>query len=443
MQRLNGVVKHIVALQEITGTNDKIDYLTTHKDDEDLWYILRVLFSNEYVLGIKKLQPIGLTSSTGTNLVPFEAVQALIEKLNNSNINDNLKHELNTLLKQCGKSTQSILIAVFQKTLKLGFTANTLNKIVPNFIPDFKVMLADTDDITKLKFPVRVDVKYDGVRCIAKCKDGKVTLFTRQGKVMKFPKIEHEIKLLLKDATQDYTLDGELEMTSDSRTDVSGICNSNIHKGYDGSSDTFLKYTVFDIIPTSVFEARGKTGQLKDRALVLSSLFRTHQSKHVFETKYSLAKDVNEVNELTNKLIAEGLEGTIIKDLGAQYQFKRSSAWLKQKAVNSCSLVVTGVTEGTNKRLGKIGALTCQTSDGKLTVDVGSGMSDEDIDNWTKKSPKGLIVEVLFNVLIKGRDSDVYSLFLPRLAPCKVRIDKDSADSLDDIIKQHIGKPQV
>ena len=442
-QRLTSSVNNLKTLISLTGTNDKLDFIASlnKNSDTDTLYLLKVLLSNEYILGIKKLQPIGLCNPV--NKTSYESVETLIERLNVSNINKSIKHDINALLKECDKSAQDILIALLQKTLKIGITSSSINKIIPNFIPDFKVMLADTADFDTFTYPVRVDVKYDGVRCIAKIKDGNITLYTRQGKILKFPRIEKEIKQLASKLDIDYCFDGELETISNARTDVSGICSSNIHTGYDGIGDTFMKYTIFDIIPTDVFESRGKTDVLSTRAKLLSSIFLTHTSKQVFETKYHLCNTEQEVRDLTNSLINLGYEGTIIKDLNAKYVFKRNSAWIKQKAINSVSLLITGVTEGTNKRFGHVGALICESSDKKLLVKVGSGMTDEDIELWTKHSPIGQIAEVLFNVVIKGPSDDVYSLFLPRLAPAKIRIDKDEADSFDDIMKQHIGKPEI
>jgi hypothetical protein len=61
-------------------------------------------------------------------------------------------------------------------------------------------------------------------------------------------------------------------------------------------------------------------------------------------------------------------------------------------------------------------------------------------------TPEGIIghyVDVTFNVLIKGEESETYSLFLPRFVGSWLRIDKDIADDLDKIIKEHKGAPLI
>jgi hypothetical protein len=144
---------------------------------------------------------------------------------------------------------------------------------------------------------------------------------------------------------------------------------------------------------------------------------------------------------VVNNYIAQGDEGVIIKDPEAVYHYRRNKAWLKVKAINSATLKVIGTTEGKGKRKGMVGALMCSSECGKVKVNVGSGLSDADVALFTKSSPVGKYVEVIFNVLIKGENQDIYSLFLPRLK--EIRIDKSSADSLDTILKNHIGEPDV
>jgi len=66
-------------------------------------------------------------------------------------------------------------------------------------------------------------------------------------------------------------------------------------------------------------------------------------------------------------------------------------------------------------------------------VNVGTGISDIDRQSiWARRAKlKGTIATIRYNELIKGRDSDTYSLFLPRLV--ELRADKDAADDLKKI----------
>lgn len=440
MNRLDQAVHDLQTLARISSTLSKTAYLD-NLENEDAWYIIKVLLDNSYSLGLKTLQPTGVHHPT--TVATFDEFMELVELLNRSNINDSLRNKVQVFLSRCNKNTQDVLSEVLKKKYKVGVAHSLVNKVRSNFIPVFACMLADTIDETEYKFPVRVDIKYNGVRCLAIVEGSKCTLFTRQGRVMEFPLIEHEVIKLA--GGNDLVFDGELETMDEARTAVSGICNSNIQTGYTSGQDNTLTFKIWDVIPLDIWRKQDKSEPLRQRGETLSRLFlRNIELQRVKEAKFVIAHNLETVKHYTNECIANGLEGTIVKDLSASYEFKRSKAWAKQKAVNSVSLEVIGVTEGTNKRKGKIGALVCKSSCGKVVVNVGSGLSDSDIELWTNKSPVGLIVEVLFNVLIKGENEDVYSLFLPRLDPTvKVRVDKTEADSLEDILAQHIGKPEV
>ena len=77
-----------------------------------------------------------------------------------------------------------------------------------------------------------------------------------------------------------------------------------------------------------------------------------------------------------------------------------------------------------------IGALTIQTSDGKLVSDVGSGLTDE-LRSKSSEYFIGKIVSVKANDLSYMEGRDTVSLFLPRLI--EVREDKTEADNFDKI----------
>jgi DNA ligase-1 len=93
-----------------------------------------------------------------------------------------------------------------------------------------------------------------------------------------------------------------------------------------------------------------------------------------------------------------------------------------------CDLKIVGIQEGTGKYVGKVGAYLCESADGVIKVDVGSGFKDDQrtIDN----SVIGKIVAVKYNVRIKNKQGEE-SLFLPIFL--EVREDKTKADSSKDI----------
>ena len=119
-----------------------------------------------------------------------------------------------------------------------------------------------------------------------------------------------------------------------------------------------------------------------------------------------------EINALA---IAGGYEGIMLKDPEAGYKCKRSVAWLKLKPFIEVSLTVVATEEGTGRNVGKMGALVCEgVDDGKdIRVNVGSGFSDQQRDDFWNCRVDGQIVEVRADAITQNQDG-TYSLRFPR-----------------------------
>jgi DNA ligase-1 len=119
--------------------------------------------------------------------------------------------------------------------------------------------------------------------------------------------------------------------------------------------------------------------------------------------------------EINAKAIAGGYEGIMIKDPNAPYECKRSVAWLKLKPFIEVSLTVVATEEGTGKNVGKMGALVCEgVDDGKaIRVNVGSGFTDEQRDEFWSCKVDGHVVEVRADAVTQNQDG-TYSLRFPR-----------------------------
>jgi DNA ligase-1 len=119
--------------------------------------------------------------------------------------------------------------------------------------------------------------------------------------------------------------------------------------------------------------------------------------------------------EINAKAIAGGYEGIMLKDPLAHYECKRSVAWLKLKPFIEVSLTVVATEEGTGKNVGKMGALVCEgIDDGKtIRVNVGSGFTDTQRDDFWNCRADGHVVEVRADAVTQNQDG-TYSLRFPR-----------------------------
>ena len=137
-------------------------------------------------------------------------------------------------------------------------------------------------------------------------------------------------------------------------------------------------------------------------------------------------------SHLVEKLITRGDHVIVFDNLstGAASNLFGIKDQIKFKGEETTSLHVVGTQDGRegSKYEGQIGALICESEDGELMVNVGSGLTDED---RLRTDFIGKIIEVKYNAKIKSKGSNTWSLFLPRYL--EIRNDRDTADTIDHI----------
>jgi DNA ligase-1 len=115
--------------------------------------------------------------------------------------------------------------------------------------------------------------------------------------------------------------------------------------------------------------------------------------------------------------VAQGYEGIMIKDLGAPYECRRSSFWMKWKPTITVDLTIVGFEEGTGRNQGRLGAMICEGEDAgrRIRVNVGSGLSDQDReDYWNNRGNLvDHVVEIQADAVTQNQDG-TYSLRFPR-----------------------------
>jgi hypothetical protein len=108
------------------------------------------------------------------------------------------------------------------------------------------------------------------------------------------------------------------------------------------------------------------------------------------------------------------------------WEDKRSKDQVKFKAELECDLMIVGWEEGTGKNKGRLGALICESADGAIRVNVGSGYTDEQRQEYVVDYVVGKVATVKYNARIQDKAGNVESLFLPTFI--ELREDKRIAD---------------
>lgn len=264
------------------------------------------------------------------------------------------------------------------KSLKIGITAKTINKIHKNFIPEFNVMLAEKyyENINRVNGKFIITTKLDGNRMVLVKENGTTRLFSRQGQ-----SIEDLIDIIkdgekLKD---NMVYDGEVLLKNDKNLDSKQLFQETqkiIRK-----KDVNKTNLIFDMMSLDEFKQGKSINDTLTRKNQLHNLLCDLKTEWIKEVPMLyIGEDKNKIDELLNKAIQNGEEGIMINLADSKYQCKRTKDLLKVKKFNDCNVRVIDIIEGTGKNARKLGAITVQFKlDGKLyKINVGSGFSDNE-----------------------------------------------------------------
>ena len=338
------------------------------------------------------------------------------------------------------RDEQRFLSSLFTKTLKIGITANTVNKALGyKFIPEFKVQLSHPFDKYKnsISNEFTITEKLDGHRTLCVVDDmGFVDFFTRKGNdVLRLTQIEDSVKNWVGKTNilgraifnSGVVLDGEIIVQKGETDDLFNETSKIIRKN---GEKTGLVFHVFDIIPRETFLSNDMSKPLpySERRKTLESLFSIADDQEWLKLVPALysGSDTKQIEKIAHDLIEEGKEGAMVNDNSANYQFGRTKSLLKVKEFHSADLVVTGYFEGQGKYEGTLGGLIVDYNGNE--VKVGSGFTDEQRDEyWAKRDEMiNRIVQIDFFSESTNQNNDEISLRFPTIKG--IREDKDEKD---------------
>ena len=229
-----------------------------------------------------------------------------------------------------------------------------LSKMLPEFNTDasgnIKPMLAtDIEKIKKIDFPVIVQPKLDGFRCLVLIEKGKVTLLSRSGKTFDLPHIAQAIENSPNiNSETDLRLDGELYIHGVSFQAVSKAIKKPNHL------TPQIKYYCYDLID---FDATQRT-----RNMILNQVIpNCNEVQHV---QNGLAHTRSEITEMHDGFVQMGYEGAIARTPSGKYISARSRDLMKVKQFDDEEFSWIGW------ELGQRGTedlvAICRTKDGKV-----------------------------------------------------------------------------
>ena len=439
---VKAILDHVAST---SSRNKKESILLGEKQNHELHAVVKATydpFTQYYVRGVVEVEDNSLDP-----LEPMELIEAvghlslLKERVYTGHKARDYVARINEALSEDDRDTFAKIIG---RDLKIGASGKTFNKIWPGIIKEYPCMLASSyseKNIAEISFPALSQTKMDGMRCnIIVHSDGRVEVKSRAGRLFETHGVFDEEAIRIRDFIDQHNegwyvvLDGEL-LCHDSNMNIlprqisNGICNKANKGTITELEAQKLTLVVWDYIPEPVFE-----GDVEDPLMyierydMLYNLFCEEALSRFMLVETTEVANLDEARAHYKEMLDDGQEGTILKDKTVGWSNSRSKLTVKFKEIKDIDLRVIGWNEGTGKNKGLLGALVCETEDGKIKVKVGTGFSDEQRKIYTKDFVLGKIVELEYNMRISsGGDRDHDSLFLPRFI--ELREDKDIANS--------------
>lgn len=245
-----------------------------------------------------------------------------------------------------------------------------------DLISGVRPMLLGKYEPKRVKFPACIEIKYDGMRCLAniikeKNKDNEdedkidVHLISRTGvEIMYFDHIRNDllkIKELVK-ANGKLFFDGELFAKGLHFQDIISLCRKSINiTDEERKEQKKIKFYVFDII-----NLQNPKMKFIDRKQVLKDLFEKYRGvlKYIEFVPCTMVNNDKEVQKF-HESVSKEYEGSVIKLIDKPYEIsKRSNNVLKLKNFEDSEFEIVDVIDGVGKEKG-LAILVLKTKDGK------------------------------------------------------------------------------
>jgi hypothetical protein len=415
--------------------NFKIDQLNAQSDNEMLREVIRLALDPFTQFYQRKIP--AYTRDPKFNTMTLGFAMGQLYSLSSREVTGNAAIEfLKNLLSSLDSDDAKVIERIIAKDLKCGVDVSTANKVWSHLIPEYPCMLCSPFEqklVDKIQFPAYAQMKMDGMRFNAIVRNGKVEFRSRNGKeIQLLGNLEEEFAALA--GSIDCVFDGELlVMDPDDyqfmdRQSGNGILNKANKGTISADEASMVHATVWDLIPYVQFIDGYCQTPYSKRFSTLEQIVNKQKpkDKKIWTVTSTIVQTLEKAQDIFQGYLADGHEGIILKDGSGEWEDKRSKNQIKFKGELECDLKIVAVEEGSGKAVGMLGAIVCESSDGIVKVNVGSGFTDALRKQYWKENIVDKIVAVKYNARIKSKNGEE-SLFLPVFI--ELRDDKDVADS--------------
>jgi len=291
-----------------------------------------------------------------------------------------------------------------------------INKVFKKLITEFPYMRCSLmDKIDRIKYPAIVQLKCDGTYRSVVVDNGNIEIYARSGEKSNLPRFADSLKGLA-----DGVYIGELLIRGmEDRFKANGLINSDTEP-----RDIYI--VCWDYLTLDEWKEGKSSRHYKER-------FQKIINNTIIDcVDYQIVKSLDEAKEFYKKVVANGGEGAVLKNLDNKFKNGTATDNIKMKEEAVSEFKITGFQEGKGRFVGTLGAIEAISGDENVVTKV-SGFTDEVRDYIWNNRDKLLntIISVKYNGVSKAKNSDKYSLMFPVFED--FRPDKDTADDLEYI----------
>ncbi|MBU1711428.1 MAG: hypothetical protein KKE17_15635 [Proteobacteria bacterium] len=398
---MSHVLTFLEGIENSGSPSLKIRFLANLNDEKRLKTLIYLTYNYFHTFGIKVKEKY---DNKPTNLKNdnFEEFMRLLHCYKNRDLTGNVARDAwDRLYSILSDGERKWYTRVLNRDLKCGVNIKSINKAWPGFIDEFLIMLANPIKERKIKFPIAVEPKLDGMRAIFFISKKSAKARSRDGfHIQSLDFIAKRYQTALEDLDTDtWVIDGEIYTSSWNKT-ISLVKTEVLPK----EERNKIRHHVFDMLKIEDFNG-ARIKNYSERMTELDEFFCDSAdvvNKYSVRVPYKIIHNHEELTAFYNECLEAGYEGIMLKELDSYYELKRSNAWLKMKPEETFDGKIIGFLEGKNKHIGRLGAFKVKMENDEI-VRVGGGFTDKQREEyWLNKDMLlGTMVE------FKGQGNDV------------------------------------
>ncbi len=336
--------------------------------------------------------------------------------------------------------TYEVVQRIVNGDLRCGIGTKSVNKVRPKTVPFTAYLRCSSKrQLHKARFPAIWQVKANGKYAEMKCTE-KLLFGSRDSHKLKNLKHLKKMYKVVRDKFGHNVYMGELRVwnkdgTIMGRQKGNGLINT---KNLDKNTAKRIFYSLWDCIPYCDYIEEKclipydvRLDNVRAMVSAIAEEFQDNTSFAVIES--FIVKDMELAQELTNKEIAKGGEGGVLKNTDATWKHGTSLDQFKMKRSLEAEVRVLAWEYGDKgkKNEHRMGRILLGTDDGRVKTYCGGGFSDKRREeDWDKHI--GRIVEVVYEEVTLARGATVYALSGPA-AFVDFRDGRDKTDTYEDL----------